>query len=54
MMEGFADDAAAANAKQLQALECVFRKAAEDDIPSEVCCSNWHLSLKGPPAFVKK
>ncbi|KAJ8433065.1 hypothetical protein Cgig2_015428 [Carnegiea gigantea] len=42
MMEGFADEAAAANAKQFQALECVFRKAAEDDIPSEVpdylCC----------------
>lgn len=41
-MEGFLDEAAAATTKQLEALELVFQKAAEDDIPSEVpdylCC----------------
>ncbi|XP_057534681.1 E3 ubiquitin-protein ligase CHIP [Amaranthus tricolor] len=41
-MEGFIDEAAVGNVKQLKALERVFRKAGECDIPSEVpdylCC----------------
>lgn len=41
-MEGFVDDAANANLKQLEALEQVFWKAAEADVQSEVpdylCC----------------
>lgn len=40
--DGFVDETAAANGKQLEALERVFQKAAEDDTPSEVpdylCC----------------
>ena len=35
-MEGFIDEAAVGNVKQLKALERVFRKAGECDIPSEV------------------
>ena len=34
--EGFVDETAASNGKQLEALERVFQKAAEDDTPSEV------------------
>ncbi|KAK2352781.1 protein phosphatase 5.2 [Trifolium repens] len=41
-MEGFVDDATTSHLKQLEALETVFKKAAEDDTPSEVpdylCC----------------
>jgi STIP1 family protein 1 len=41
-MEGFVDDATTSHLKQLEALETVFEKAAEDDTPSEVpdylCC----------------
>ncbi|KMS95710.1 hypothetical protein BVRB_005560 isoform A [Beta vulgaris subsp. vulgaris] len=40
--EGFIDETAVGHVNQLKALEHVFRKAAEDDIPSEVpdylCC----------------
>lgn len=34
--EGFIDETAVGHVNQLKALEHVFRKAAEDDIPSEV------------------
>ncbi|XP_004510222.1 E3 ubiquitin-protein ligase CHIP [Cicer arietinum] len=41
-MEGFVDDTTTSHLKQLEALERVFNKAAEDDKPSEVpdylCC----------------
>lgn len=36
-MEGFVDDATTTHLKQLEALEGVFNKAAEADIPAEVC-----------------
>lgn len=42
--EGFIDETAVGHVNQLKALEHVFRKAAEDDIPSEV--SNFYLLLK--------
>lgn len=35
-MEGFVDDTTTSHLKQLEALERVFNKAAEDDKPSEV------------------
>lgn len=41
-MEGFVDDATTSHLKQLEAVERVFNKAADDDIPTEVpdhlCC----------------
>lgn len=36
-MEGIVDDATASHLKQLEAVERVFNKAAEDDVPTEVC-----------------
>lgn len=36
-MEGFVDDATTSHLKQLEAVERVFNKAADDDIPTEVC-----------------
>lgn len=35
--EGFVDDDATSYLKHLEAIERVFNKAAEDDIPAEVC-----------------
>lgn len=35
--EGFVDDATTSHLKRLEAIERVFNRAAEDDIPAEVC-----------------
>jgi STIP1 family protein 1 len=45
-MEGFVDDATTSHLKQLEALETVFEKAAEDDTPSEVCTSLCFLDYR--------
>jgi STIP1 family protein 1 len=45
-MEGFVDDATTSHLKQLEALESVFKKAAEDDTPSEVCTSLCFLDYR--------
>ena len=41
--EGFVDDATNSQMEQLEALERVFNKAAEDDTPAEVC--TWLILL---------